>query len=140
MYQNRDEVRQTYLNVWIKMQAQSLLEPMEALIAEVIELHPEYHKLLDQGEDIKQYDYTPELGQTNPFLHMGMHIAIREQARNDRPVGIKPIHQKLTDSRGQHAAEHAMIECLGQSLWNAQRNNQAPDEALYLECLRKIQG
>jgi len=140
MYQSRDEVRQVYLSVWVKMQAQSLLEPMEALIAEVIELHPEYHQLLEQGEDIKQQDYSPELGQTNPFLHMGMHIALREQASSDRPVGIKPLYLKLIDNRGQHEAEHAMMECLGQSLWSAQRNNQAPDEALYLECLRKIQG
>ena len=138
MYQSRDEVRQVYLGVWIKIQAQSLLEPMEALIAEVIELHPEYHQLLEQGEDIKQQDYTPELGQTNPFLHMGMHIALREQASSNRPVGIKPLYQKLIANRGQHQAEHAMMECLGQSLWSAQRNNQAPDEALYLECLRNI--
>jgi len=138
MYQNRDEVRQVYLDVWSKMQAKSLLEPMESLIADVIELHPEYHKLLDDGEEIKQQDYTPELGQTNPFLHMGMHIAIREQAFADRPAGIKLLHQNLIFNRGQHEAEHAMIECLGHSLWSAQRNNHTPDEALYLACLRKL--
>lgn len=138
MYQNRDEIRQVYLDVWSRMQTQSLLEPMESLIAEVIELHPEYHSLLDDGEEIKQQDYTPELGQTNPFLHMGMHIALREQVGADRPVGIKSIYAKLIKRLGQHRGEHSMIECLGQSLWNAQRNNQVPDEALYLACLKKL--
>ena len=138
MYQSRDEVRQVYLNVWHKIQAGTLLEPMEALIADVIEQHPEYHELLGDGEDIKQQDYTPDQGQTNPFLHMGMHIALREQAGADHPAGIKSIYQKLLKQKGQHETEHAMIECLGQSLWGAQRNNRAPDEAAYLECLSKL--
>ena len=138
MYQSRDEIRQVYLDVWSRMQARSLLEPMESLIADVIELHPEYHKLLDDGEEVKQQDYTPELGQTNPFLHMGMHIALREQVGNDRPAGIKSIYAKLIKRQGQHRGEHAMIECLGQSLWTAQRNDQAPDEDLYLACLKKL--
>lgn len=138
MFQDRNEVRQVYLNVWHKMQNQQILEPMEALIAEVIESHPEYHDLLADDADIKQRDYSPEQGQTNPFLHMGMHIALREQAGADRPAGINSIYQKLIAKRGQLEAEHAMMECLGQALWSAQRNHQPPDEAGYLECLNKL--
>ncbi len=138
MFQSRDEVRQMYLTVWHKLQQKMPLEPMEALIADVIEIHPEYHTLLENDDDIKQQEFTPEQGQTNPFLHMGMHIALREQAAADRPVGIKAIHQKLLTQKGQHKAEHDMMECLGQSLWNAQRNNQLPDEAAYLDCLKKL--
>jgi hypothetical protein len=138
MYQSRDEVRQVYVDVWQKMQARTLLEPMQALIAEVIELHPEYHSILDESDDIKHQEFTPEQGQTNPFLHMGMHIALREQASADRPNGIKPIYQNMTTRMSQHDAEHAMIECLGQSLWNAQRNHQPPDDNAYLECLKKL--
>jgi hypothetical protein len=138
MFQSRDEVRQIYLDVWHKLQQQLLLEPMEALIADVIEIHPEYHVLLEAGDDIRQQEFTPEQGQTNPFLHMGMHIALREQAAADRPPGVKAIHQKLLAQKGQHKAEHDMMECLGQSLWSAQRNNQLPDEAAYLDCLKKL--
>ncbi|MDH3388639.1 MAG: DUF1841 family protein [Gammaproteobacteria bacterium] len=138
MVQSRDEVRQVYLTVWNKMRQRLLLEPMESLIAEVIGIHPEYHTLLDTGEDIRQRDFTPEQGQTNPFLHMGMHIALREQASADRPAGIKSVYDGLVADRGRHEAEHAMMECLGQSLWNAQRNKQTPDEAAYLECLKKL--
>jgi len=138
MYQSRDEVRQVYLNVWHKMQQRQLLEPMEALIADVIEAHPEYHALLAESDDIKQQEFTPEQGQTNPFLHMGMHIALREQAGADRPAGIKLIYQRLVTAKGQHEAEHAMMECLGQALWNAQRSAQPPGEADYLDCLKKL--
>ena len=138
MLQSRDEVRQVYLTVWQKMQQRSLLEPMEALIAEVIELHPEYHGLLENETDIKQQEFTPDQGQTNPFLHMGMHIALREQAGVNRPAGIQDLYQKLVSSKGRHDAEHAMMECLGESLWNAQRNQQPPDEAAYLDCLKKL--
>ena len=138
MFQSRDEVRQVYQQVWRKMQAQQLLEPMEALIAEVIESHPEYHALFDDGEAIEQREFTPEQGQTNPFLHMGMHIALREQATSDRPAGVQPLYQKLCANRGQHEAEHAMMECLGEALWTAQRNGQEADMGAYLDCLKKL--
>ncbi len=138
MFQSRDEVRQVYLKVWQKMQKRELLEPMEALIADVIESHPEYHALLHDDEQAMQQEFTPEQGQSNPFLHMGMHIAIREQADTDRPQGISAIYQKLVAARGRLEAEHAMMECLGKALWNAQRNNRPPDEIAYLECLKKL--
>lgn len=138
MYQDRDRVRQVYLDVWQKLQQGRVLEPMEALIAEVIEIHPEYHELLGSDVEIRQRDFTPDGGQTNPFLHMGMHIALREQAGADRPSGIEPVYRKLVQDRGQHEAEHAMMECLGQVLWSAQRDHREPDQTAYLECLKKL--
>ena len=138
MYQNRDEIRQVYLNVWKKIKQSSMLEPMEAVIADVIQLHPEYHKLLEQGQTTQHMEFHPETGNSNPFLHMGMHIALREQTSTDRPAGIRQIHINLCKKMGQHDAEHAMMECLGQALWQAQRDNSMPDETAYLDCLQKI--
>jgi hypothetical protein len=138
MFQSRDEIRQVYLTVWKKMQQQSLLEPMEAIISDVIKLHPEYHSLLDKGEHAKEQDFTPEDGKTNPFLHMGMHIAIREQASADRPPGIQAAYQKLLKTNATHDAEHSIIECLGQALWQAQRDNTMPNDNTYLACVKKI--
>ncbi len=138
MFQSRDEIRQVYLKVWQKMQNQSVLEPLEAIIADVIKLHPEYHSMLEMGETAKQKDFSPEDGQTNPFLHMGMHITLREQAGGDRPAGILDIYQKLVQQKGIHETEHAMMECLGQTLWNAQRHDTIPDENAYLACLRQL--
>ena len=138
MYQDRDQVRQMYIDVWHKLQRRQLLEPLEALIAEVIEWHPEYHGLLAEDAEIKQREFMPDGGQTNPFLHMGMHIALREQAGADRPPGIRAIYDRLSRGRDPHEAEHAMMECLGEALWQAQRNHQPPDENNYLECLKKL--
>ena len=140
MFQSRDEIRRMYQQVWQKMLQGSVLEPMESLIAEVIEIHPEYQSLLEGEEGLERLEYSPDQGATNPFLHMGMHIALREQASTDRPPGLGQIYAGLVGTRGVHEAEHAMMECLGESLWRAQRDNQPPDEAAYLECLKKIAG
>ncbi len=138
MFQSRDQIRQIYLDVWQKMQNQKLLEPMEAIIADIIQLHPEYHKMLTKGEDARNKDFLPEQGETNPFLHMGMHIALREQASTDRPVGFKVIYQKLLVKQGQHDAEHAMMECLAEALWHSQKNNMPFDEIAYIESLKAL--
>ena len=139
MYQNRDQTRQVFLDVWQKLQSGQLLEPMENLIAEVIEMHPEYHVLLSDNDGALQNDFNPELGKENPFMHMGMHIALREQAATDRPPGFLAEYQRLTrKKKTRHEAEHGMMECLGQALWLAQRQQQPPDDAAYLNCLKRL--
>ncbi len=138
MFQSRDQIRQIYLDVWRRIQRREVLDPMQALIAEIIDGHPEYHALLDGGIDSLQQEFTPGQGDTNPFLHMGMHIALREQANTDRPPGIAAIYRRLVARHGQHEAEHAMMECLGEALWRAQRDNRPPDEAAYLDCLQRL--
>ncbi len=110
---------------------------LEAIIADVIRLHPEYHPLLERGPAVLDKDWLPEGGETNPFLHMGMHIAIREQLSIDRPAGIKTAYEALLKKTGDvMQAEHAMLECLGETLWRAQRENQLPDEEAYLDCIK----
>lgn len=138
MFQSRDETRQMYLAVWEKLQQGQILQPLESVIADVIHLHPEYHDLLASGQSAQQAEFTPESGNSNPFLHMGMHIALREQTQTNRPAGVKKVHQKLCRKKGQHEAEHLMMECLAQSLWLAQRNNSMPDESAYMDCLKSI--
>ncbi|HET9680122.1 MAG TPA: DUF1841 family protein [Gammaproteobacteria bacterium] len=137
--QDRTELRQTFYNVWQKLQENQPLTALEGIIASIIEAHPEYHAVLQNPEN-QDKDYTPEQGQTNPFLHMAMHIAIREQLSTGRPVGIVEAHQALAKKHGAHEAEHTMLECLGEALWQAQRSNQPPDEQGYLLCVRKKAG
>jgi hypothetical protein len=135
--QDRHELRKMYLDAWTKHLAGQPMSPLEAEIASVIAEHPEYHDAL--GGDALDRDYSPEGGRTNPFLHMGLHLGIREQVATDRPAGIARIHRKLAAREGDpHAAEHRMIECLAEAIWEAQSANRAPDEALYLECLRRL--
>lgn len=138
MFQSREQIRQVYLDAWQKMQNQKLLEPMEAMIADVIQLHPEYHALLETGEDALEKDYAPEDGNTNPFLHMGMHIGLREQASTDRPIGFKDIYQKLVGKHGLHDAEHMMMSCLAEALWRSQKDNLPFDESVYMSNLKAL--
>jgi hypothetical protein len=137
--QNRDQLRQMYLNAWRKYTARQPLEPLEAQVAAVIAEHPEYVPLLESGPQALTTDYTPEGGQANPFLHMGLHLAIREQVATNRPSGITQLHQSLCQRLSDpHAAEHAMLEVLAETLWEAQRAGRAPDEQRYLERLRTL--
>jgi hypothetical protein len=139
--QGRADLRRMYVEAWRKHREARLVEPFEDQIARVVELHPEYVALLESGDDVLDRDYTPGGGGENPFLHMSLHIAVREQVATNRPAGIAAIHRALTHTLGDvHAAEHAMIECLATALWEAQRAGVVPDEQKYLDALRRISG
>jgi hypothetical protein len=137
--QNREQLRQLYLDAWRKYSARQPLEPLEAQLAAVIAEHPEYIPLLESGPEALAADYTHEGGQANPFLHMGLHLALREQVATDRPAGIAGIHQGLSRRLSDpHAAEHAMLEVLAETLWESQRAGRLPDEQRYIERLRAL--
>ncbi len=137
--QNRDELRRFYVQAWRKHNEKLPIEPLEGMIIDIIALHPEYHAMLADEERALSHDYSPEQGQTNPFLHMGMHIAIREQLSTHRPAGINAAYETLLKQLPDiHEVEHQMMECLGEAMWQAQRNRSAPDETAYLACLQKL--
>ncbi len=134
--QDRNELRQMYADAWQKRIDGKVLSPLEDQIARVVEEHPEYHGAVTGNLDT---DFTVEGGQTNPFLHMGLHLGIREQVATDRPAGIAATFQALANRIGDpHEAEHRMIDCLAETLWESQRQNRPPDEAAYLERLRRL--
>lgn len=139
--QNRSQIRHFFLDAWARHLRCEALEPLAAQVVKAIEEHPEYHALMESGKDALHGDHPPELGLSNPFLHLGMHLAIREQTATDRPLGIRAVYQCLCATLGgAHEAEHAIMECLGQSLWESQRNGNPPDEQTYLECVRRLAG
>lgn len=134
----RARLREQYLKAWRKARNGERLEALELLIAEVVELHPEYHALLED-RDVTQREFPPEAGQSNPFLHMGLHVAIHEQLGADRPPGIREVYTRLAGRFGDtHELEHRMMECLARIIWEAQRSGMLPDEAAYLACVRKL--
>ncbi len=135
---DRNKMREYFYDAWLKRAQGKSLEPIELLVTAVIEEHPEYHALLSNKEAMLNSEYTTESGQSNPFLHMSMHLAIREQVSTDRPNGILQAYQALIKSHGAHEAEHRIMECLGAALWEAQQNNTPPDEARYLECILRL--
>jgi hypothetical protein len=137
-HSGRDELRRGYVEAWQRQRDGLPLTPLQAQIASVVALHPEYHALLE-SPDAQAGDYRVEAGRTNPFLHMGLHLALREQVGTRRPPGIEVVHQRLARTLGGvHQAEHRMIEVLAETLWEAQRAGRAPDEQRYLERLQGL--
>ncbi len=137
--QSRDELRRVYVEAWRKRRAGLPVEPLEAQVADVIALHPEYHTALERDGDAVARDYTPEGGQSNPFLHMGLHLAVRDQIATDRPAGMRQAFESLAGRIGSaHDAEHRIIECLAEAMWEAQRSGRPPDEAAYLQRVLRL--
>lgn len=131
------DTRKLFYESWKKFRLQQPLLPLEQQLVEVIKVHPEYHSLLDNHE-ISNEQYVPEMGQSNPFLHMGLHLAIRDQISTDRPPGITTLYQSLIQKYDDFMiVEHKMMECLAELLWEAQRDNRQPDEQAYLERLKR---
>jgi hypothetical protein len=133
-------MRRYFFEAWRKYRGNLPLEPLEAQIVQVIAIHPEYHGVVEDEDNIDR-DYTPEEGKTNPFMHMGMHLALRDQSLTDQPAGVREVYVALMQKfGGDHEAEHQMMECLSEMLWTAQRNGSEPDVEAYLNCLRARAG
>lgn len=139
--QDRGRMRRYFIDAWHKARTGAALEPLERQIVEVIREHPEHHALLEDHESAVEREFLPDAGEGNPFLHLALHIAILEQVGTDRPAGIRTVYQRLAGAMGDaHEAEHRIMECLAQGVWEAQRTGQPPDEGAYLECLDRLVG
>ena len=137
--QDRDQLRRMYCEAWERHRQGAPMEPLQSEIAAVVGQHPEYHPLLENPDQALGREYLPELGETNPFLHMGMHLAIREQVSTDRPPGIRDLYRQLSlRCTDEHQLHHQLMECLAEMLWQAQRDGTVPDEACYLDCIRAL--
>jgi hypothetical protein len=135
---SRDEVRRFFIDAWRKQCAGEILTPLEAIATDWILEHPEYHADLAHADAAPTQDYSPEDGQTNPFLHLSMHLAISEQLSIDQPPGIRTAHERLVARLGStHDAQHAIMDCLGETIWEAQRTHTAPDTDAYLARIKR---
>lgn len=131
------DTRQIFFDSWKKYTQRQPLTPLENQLIEVILQHPEYHAFLDKQDSDAQF--TPDMGQTNPFLHMGLHLTIRDQIAMNRPAGMQTIFQQLLAlHKNAHDVEHLLLEPLMDCLWMAQKNNAAPDELSYLQACRRL--
>jgi hypothetical protein len=133
----REQLRSSYAEAWRKHLARVPMTPLESLIADVIAHHPEYQPLVGDADAVQAFDPAPGTDGENPFLHMGLHLAVREQLSIDRPPGVRQIRQALAARLGDdHDAEHVLMEALAETLWEAQRDGQPPDERRYLDRAR----
>ncbi len=133
----RDEVRYFFFDAWRKYRASESLTALEGIALQVMQLHPEYHAVLEVPERYLEQEYFPEMGETNPFLHMSLHLSVQEQLAIDQPPGILAAYRILAANRGEHEAQHDVMECLAETLWRAQHDRTPPDGTIYLQCLRQ---
>lgn len=138
---NREQLRKMYRDALKKSEAGTPMTALESQIADVVIQHPEYHDAIDpkgaHAKDPLDRDYLPEAGESNPFLHMSLHLAVRDQLATNRPAGIRELFATLCTKRSRHDAEHVLCEHMGQELWQAQRDQRPPDEQRYLQALQR---
>lgn len=136
----RDQVRQFFFDTWAKFQQQQPLTDLEKIALEVIQMHPEYHAILSKPAQFSGQEYFPEMGETNPFLHMSLHLSVIEQIGINQPIGIAKIAENLKIKLGDaHAAQHKIVDCLAETIWQAQRNQTPLNSEYYLQILSKIE-
>jgi hypothetical protein len=129
------------MEAWRKRRESVPATPLETMAADIVAEHPEYHDLLGGSEESLAKDWTPDAGDTNPFLHLSLHLAIAEQLQIDQPPGIRSAFERLCVRHGdRHEALHQILDCLGEVIWKAQRDQAPPDGAAYLECIQRKTG
>ncbi len=135
---SQHDVRRFFCEAFRKQREAMPLTTMEALAADWIAAHPEYHADLEDLDAALAAVFDVESGRTNPFLHLSMHLSLSEQVSIDQPPGIRQAFELLAARRGSaHEAHHEMMECLGEMLWMSQRSGLPPDGQKYIECVRR---
>jgi len=137
--QDRADFRQIFLDAWDKAKAGEPLEPLERQIVDIIRQHPEYRSLVEAGDEVLDRDWLPEQGETNPFMHMALHLAVRDQVQTDLPPGMRKLYQQsIRSSLGDvHDAEHRIMACLAEMIWHTHHDGGEPNIKRYLKCVKK---
>ncbi len=138
---SRDQARQFLFDAWVKFKQHSPLTDLEKIAVEVMQMHPEYHAILEAPERYMHQQYFPEMGETNPFLHLSLHLSVIEQISINQPIGIAQVYATLRKKHDdKHMAQHDVLECLAETIWQSQRNNAPLDSAHYLSLLNQKIG
>lgn len=131
---SQNDVRTFFCTAWRKHVEGTPRDAMETLAAGWIAEHPEYHAAFLDLDTALATVYQVEEGQTNPFLHIAMHLSISEQCSIDQPRGIRAAVERLAARRGSlHTAHHEVMDCLGEMIWASQRAGLPPDPHAYLD-------
>ncbi|MDA7448105.1 DUF1841 family protein [Candidatus Pseudothioglobus singularis] len=132
---DRSKQRQYLKKAWEKYTSQEQLEPLELQLSKIVEQHPEYQNLIKNLDS----EYFPEQGNTNPYLHINLHLTLQDQITMDQPKGIRDIHSQLiVKIKDAHEVEHMMMEHIAEMIFNAQKNNAAFDLDGYIQALKQL--
>jgi hypothetical protein len=133
------DVRRFFCQTYAKHVGKQVLTPLENIAARWLVEHPEYHADLSDEAAAIAREYPPEGGQSNPFLHLSMHLSISEQVQADLPAGLKLAYgQALARIGDPHSTHHAIMEVLGKVLWEAQRQHMQADMDAFVEGVRRL--
>ena len=135
---SREQAREFFFEVLRKGREQLPRTPLEDQAWDIIAAHPEYHGVLENRGRNLERDWTPAQGETNPFLHLSLHLAVREQLGIDQPPGLRAAWQALLAAgMAEHDALHRIIDALAETLWESQRFGRPLDAEAYL---RRVRG
>jgi hypothetical protein len=134
---SREQARDFFFEVWRKENERLPRTPLEDQAWQIIARHPEYHSILSNPSRYRDKDWTPEQGETNPFLHLSLHLAILEQLGIDQPPGLRAAYTSLINEGLEvHDADHRVIDARAETIWESQRTGIPPDGAAYLQRVR----
>ena len=132
------DVRRFFCTVYTKWRSGQPLEAIEAIAATWVGEHPEYHAVLADLDTALQTMHAAKEGQSNPFLHLSMHLSVSEQCSIDQPRGIQQAIALMGHKANSlHEAHHAAMECLGKMVWESQRSGRPPDGEAYVACVQR---
>jgi hypothetical protein len=138
---DRSSHRQVFIDAWRKSEAGEPLEALEAQIVAIVRMHPEYLPHLTDPDHSLERDWLPEDGESNPFLHMAMHLTVLEQTTLDRPAGVRKLYRNLLAVEGErHEADHRVMECLAEALWRAMNEDRPFNDKAYMKCIKRAGG
>jgi hypothetical protein len=135
---SQEDVRRFFCTVYEKSVLKAPMEAIETLASQWIAEHPEYHADFSNVDAALRQVYSNAQGQSNPFLHLSMHLYISEQCSIDQPRGIRQAVELLTHKRNSlHDAHHETMECLGKMLEESQSVKRPPDGDAYIACVQR---
>jgi Domain of unknown function (DUF1841) len=106
---SQHDVRRFFCETYGKDQNRQVLTPLESIALHWVQQHPEYAADLADPEAALAADYS----------------------------GIRAAWQKLAQRLdSEHEAQHQIMECLGQMVWQSQRSGLPPDGAQYIACIQ----
>lgn len=134
----REDYRKRFFDAWRKHKNNELLEPMEKRILQIILQHKEYINIFDDPEKNMDKDFFSELGETNPFFHMSLHLTILDQLAINQPKEIRNLYKQCIERFGDtHEAEHCLMHSLAIALHDLHYNTTPFDEKKYLNRIKK---
>lgn len=130
------DMRSFFYSSWDKYKQKQRLSTLEQQLVSIILDHPEYHCIFD---DPSQSETLLNSFTENPFLHLAMHLTIRDQITLKKPPEVSTIFHKLQQKHGDsHIVEHLLMEPLARYLIQLQQSTTPPSITDYVSACQEL--